>query len=456
MKRIALIGENSVEYVSALLDIWNFGNCAVLIDWRIPISTACEMMADAGTAVCYIEKKRFNDNIKLDYPDIEFIEFESSISSAAKLPTEIYSKFRNNYSTDEAVIIYSSGTTGNSKGVILSHYAINSNAEAIQDYMKLTSNDCIYISKSLSHSSTLTGELLVALKFGIDLVLAPTVVPPRFVFGNIVNFKVTTLFLNPALLRMYSEEYQRKNFDISSLKTIYVSGSILNDTTYRMSHTVFGEVNIYNVYGLSEAGPRVTAQRCDCCKSNSVGKPIKGVKIAVVSNDGRVQPRGKHGVIHVKSRYVFDGYVSGKKKSESLYKNWLNTGDVGYIDEAGEVHIVDRVDNVIIIDAHKLYPSDIENRILKNEHVYECAVVQANHKNKGVLCCLYVGDVMSGNDIQRQLQQELISYEIPKLFFRMDELPKNNNGKRDTVKIKNLIQTLTDQFFAKESESNHE
>ena len=101
MKRIALIGENSVEYVSALLDIWNFGNCAVLIDWRIPISTACEMMADAGTAVCYIEKKRFNDNIKLDYPDIEFIEFESSISSAAKLPTEIYSKFRNNYSTDE-------------------------------------------------------------------------------------------------------------------------------------------------------------------------------------------------------------------------------------------------------------------------------------------------------------------------------------------------------------------
>ena len=120
------------------------------------------------------------------------------------------------------------------------------------------------------------------------------------------------------------------------------------------------------------------------------------------------------------------------------------------------MHIVDRVDNVIIIDAHKLYPSDIENRILKNEHVYECAVVQANHKNKGVLCCLYVGDVMSGNDIQRQLQQELISYEIPKLFFRMDELPKNNNGKRDTVKIKNLIQTLTDQFFAKESESNHE
>lgn len=160
MSRVALIGENSVEYVNSLIDIWNNGDCAVLLDWRIPFQTAVEMMREADVSKCYIEEGLLEkSNIQL--PDcIEFIEFKKRITTTM-LPQEVYDKYRNNYKTNEAVVIYSSGTTGKSKGIILSHYAINTNADAIIDYMQPNDNDCIYIAKTLSHSSTLFHKLLL-------------------------------------------------------------------------------------------------------------------------------------------------------------------------------------------------------------------------------------------------------------------------------------------------------
>ena len=200
MSRVALIGENSIGYVSALIDIWNNGDCAVLLDWRIPFATSLEMMIEAGAQTCFIEQGLF-DKIDVEFPNsINFITYDKQNNLVEQLPKFIYDKFQENYTHEEAVVIYSSGTTGKSKGIILSHFAINTNADAIIDYMKPTSNDCIYIAKTLSHSSTLTGELLVALKTKMGLVIAPTIVPPRYTLNNLAKYNVTIVCLNPTLL----------------------------------------------------------------------------------------------------------------------------------------------------------------------------------------------------------------------------------------------------------------
>ena len=105
MSRIALIGENSIGYVNALVDIWNSGRCAVLLDWRIPFSTAVEMMIEADVHACFIEKGLFN-KLENEMPDsIDFITYEKQNSSAELLPNRIYDKFQENYSKDEAVVI---------------------------------------------------------------------------------------------------------------------------------------------------------------------------------------------------------------------------------------------------------------------------------------------------------------------------------------------------------------
>ena len=441
MSRIALIGENSIAYINALLDIWNNGDCAVLIDWRIPLITATEMMKEAGVSECYIQKSILEKSSKMRSDDIKYVAFDPNIV-AELLPDNIRNKFTENYSKDDAVVIYSSGTTGKSKGIILSHYAINKNADAIIDYMRPQKNDCMYIVKTLSHSSTLTGELLVALKSGMNLLVSPTIVPPRYIFNNICEHQVSIACVNPTLLNMYANEYKQRKCDISCLKKIYVSGSILNDKTHELAREVFKGIPIYNVYGLSEAGPRVTAQRADCCKGNSVGKPIKFVGLVIVDENGKIVKNGERGIIHINTPCRFSGYVLGEEKNKSLYKGWLNTGDIGHFDNNEELHIIDRLDDVIIIDSHKIYPSEVERKIIDNTPIRECVVVKEEINNNEFLACLYAGDCHSAKMIKEKLKNFLLPCEIPRRFIHTNTIPRTNNGKISKTQIKNIIKNI--------------
>jgi long-chain acyl-CoA synthetase len=443
MGRIGLIGENSIEYVDRLLDIWNDGECAVLLDWRIPHKTAINMMQEAAVQKCYIEKSLLEKIPEEKQSIIKFMNYEKNSNSAQVLPDDIYDKFEINYSENEAVVIYSSGTTGKAKGIILSHRAINSNADAIINYIKPTKDDCIYIAKTLSHSSTLTGELLVALKTYTRLVIAPTIVPPRFTLNNIKKYAATIICLNPILLSIYTDEYRTGQFcDIEPLKTIYVSGSILDDKIYQRANEAFEGIAIYNVYGLSEAGPRVTAQMENYRKGNSVGKPIKGVEIKIVDKNGDEVKQSERGIIHVNTPSRYNGYVSENDKLSSLYKNWINTGDIGYIDEVGELHIVSRADDVIILDSHKVYPSEVEEKIQEITGTDECAVSTICQNQREILVCLYAANTTVTAEAIKQLKDCLLPYEIPQQFIKMDAIPKNHNGKRSYSDIKSFCNNL--------------
>lgn len=425
MSRVALIGENSIEYISLLLDIWNSGDCAALLDWKIPIDTAVEMMSEANIQVCYIERKFF-DKISSNYSDIKFIVYDKQKNQTECLTKEIANKYFVRDDSSEAVIIYSSGTTGKSKGIILSHHAINSNADAIIDYMDITKDDCMYIAKPFSHSSTLTGELLVALKCGIKLVVAPTIVPPRYILNKIHEYNVTIICLNPMLLSMCAKEYGKGKYSLSSLKTIYVSGSILNDKEYNLAHKAFEKINIYNVYGLSEAGPRVSAQCAGYNKTNSVGKPIKGVQIILLDDNGNRVGINEYGIIHIKTPSLFNGYVTGKEKNRSLLDGWFNTGDIGFFDDNNELHILGRTDDVVIINSHKIYPTDVEKLILKCVDVNECIVCKSSDEQ---LVCLYVSQNELKTADVKSLYSVLMAYEIPNKYIKVDSLPRTFNGK---------------------------
>lgn len=439
MGRVALVGDNTVEYISLLIDIWNKGDCAVLLDWRMPFHAILGMMREADAHICYIENKffaKFGDDLP---QDIAFFPFESTIHIPCSLPDDVYRKFKSNYSTDEAVVIYSSGTTGKCKGVILSHYAININAEAIIDYMEPADGECIYICKTISHSSTLVGELLVALKNRMQLIVAPLIVTPRYVLRNIKRYGVTILCVNPTLLSMYADEYDPNKYDLSSLKRIYVSGSILNDKIYEKAHSLFGGIPIYNVYGLSEAGPRVTAQTSSCCKSNSVGKPIKNVLVKIVNENGDVVQTGERGMIHIYTPSIFNKYIVGGMRNATLCKNWHNTGDIGYIDCYGELHIVGRMDEVIAIDSHKIYPEEVEEVFLRFPTIKDCLVFKCDIASQSHLCCLVVGDECNVDVIKIKAREFLMHYEMPKYIFKCAELPCNSNGKKSAIKAQQIL-----------------
>lgn len=441
MGRVALIGENSIGYVNALIDIWNNGDCAVLLDWRIPFPIAVEMMQEAGVCICYMESELFHKMNSVFVSGLSFVLYEKENTAAKLLPGYVYEKYLANYSQNEAVIIYSSGTTGKSKGVILSHYAINTNADAIVDYLKPTASDCMYVVKTMSHASSLVGELLVALKTHTPILIAPIIVPPRYTLSNIDMFKVSIICINPTLLQMYTEEYEKhpNRYVLASLKEIYVHGAKANMALCDLSQKVFRFCSIYYEYGLTEAGPRVATQKISSRGRYSVGKPIGIVEVMIIDDTGHKAFVNEYGSVYVKTPSKYLGYVTGNSKFKSVCDGWLNTGDIGYIDSNNELNIVGRLDDVMIIDAHKIYPSEVETQIIKCSQIKECIVTEVKVEHKSFIGCLYVGEIEIDHSVKKKLRSTLMAYEIPRIFLKCNELPKTITGKVLLTDVKRLL-----------------
>ncbi len=410
MSRVAIIGNNSVEYVGILLNIWKNNDSAVLIDYDTPAETAISMLLETGVSSCYIE-----DTIKSKYGveplSVRLIEYSLHNKMPCVLPMSIRSLYKERYDESEAIVIFSSGTTGKHKGVSLSHRAINNNADSIIDYMKPSRKDAFYLNKKLTHCSTLIGELLVALKTGADIVLSKIVIPPRVAFKTIADFNVTILCCNPMLIDLYVGEVVRTRYFPKSVKVVYTCGDVISKKTIERARQVF-ERPVYNVYGQTECGPRITAQTEENCSGNSVGIPILNVAIKI-SNQGEIL---------VKSNSLFTGYTNTDAKS----KAWHHTGDLGFIDKNGELYVTGRMDNMIVINAHNVFPEKIEKTIIDNTDIDDCIVYNENAK----LICDYVGTECSYAEIVRVIKPLLMPYEMPRIYRKIVLIAKNKNGKK--------------------------
>ena len=409
--RIGLMGHNSVELIEQLIRIWNNNDSAVLIDYDMPVDALKRIISNNLIASLRVEEslplKFGSDSLKVDVEP-----YSVCAPLPCLLPDSIYDEFIERYDEDEAVVIFSSGTTGLNKGISLSHRAINNNADSIIQYMQPKAADCLYLNKKITHSSSLTGELLVALKGKFKIVVAPIIIPPRIAFRIISDFGVSILCCNPPLLKMYVGEVERANRFPEVIKTIYTSGDVISVKAIERARSVFDRP-VYNVYGQTECGPRISAQTENCCHGNSVGKPINNVEIRLDEN----------GEILVKTNALFSGYTN----CEYSASEWHHTGDTGCFNEWGELSITGRKDNMIIINAHNIYPEKIENVIVDYTDIIDCQV----YKKDNLLCCNYCSSASEKEvAIIKKISPFLMKYEIPGLFKRVNMISTNRNGKR--------------------------
>lgn len=436
-ERIGLIGDNSVEFIRHLIKIWNQNNCAVIVDWRIPWNIAQQMLEECGVTKCYIDNNCVKD--KLEGQNINIYTYKS-VHDIECLPSIVAQSFEVRYTQDEALILFSSGTTGKSKGVILTHYAINTNADAIIKYMRLKENDCIYIIKTLAHSSTIVGELLVGLKSGIHIYIAPTILSASINLEKIQTVGATIVCMNPTILHIYTITQRIKHYALQTLRTIYVSGSILSTKDIEDARSSFKNTNVFNVYGLSEAGPRVAAQSEENVdnKAGGIGRAISGVKIKVVNEQGNPTAANEKGMICVATPSISKGYVDSTVPLKMIDTEWINTGDIGYFDEDGELFITGRADNMILVSSHNVYPEAIEDYIKTLDGISDCIILSQKDQVYGEkLCCYYISDEeLATEKLKEFCKRRLSTYEIPSNFVRVDKLITNVNGK----KVRNISQ----------------
>ena len=350
---------------------------------------------------------------------------------------------------DLAAILYTSGTTGRSKGAMLSHNNLLSNAQVLKDYWGWQPNDVLIHALPIFHVHGLFVALHGALLNGSKMIWLSKF-DPKIVVQKLPE---ATVFMGvPTLyVRLLAEAGLTKE-TVRNMR-LFVAGSApllletFNTWQERTGHTILER------YGMSETAMLTSnpyAAKDGERRGGTVGFPLPGVSLRVQDDEGATLPVGEIGGIQVQGPNIFKGYwrMPEKTAEEFTSDGYFKTGDVGKIDERGYVTIVGRSKDLIISGGYNVYPAEIEGYINDMEGVAESAVIGVPHPDFGevgvAVLILKPGASLTSEAVLADLKAKLANFKIPKRCFVLSELPRNTMGKVQ----KNLLREQYKGLFA--------
>jgi long-chain acyl-CoA synthetase len=336
---------------------------------------------------------------------------------------------------DRAVILYTSGTTGRPKGVVLSHCNLISNAIAgAGDDPELTRGKTSLAVLPLAHAFGITVSNVAYLSGTV------TVMVPRFdleqVFQLIEKHHIAAFAGVPAMFVGMLNYPDAEKYDTSSLEYV-VSGSAPLPVSVLEGFEKRFNCPIREGYGLSEATTAVSGHRVDMVrKPGSVGKPLDGVEVRVVDDNDNDLPVGEIGELLVRGPNLMQEYYNMPEETEkALRGGWLHTGDMAKLDEEGYIYIVERKKDLIIRGGFNIYPRDVEEVLMRHPAVLECAVIGVPSERMGEEVLAYVvlqgGKQATAEELIAFCQQYLANYKTPSFVEFIPALPRNPIGKID-------------------------
>ncbi|WP_372825839.1 malonyl-CoA synthase [Polaromonas sp.] len=346
---------------------------------------------------------------------------------------------------DLAAILYTSGTTGRSKGAMLSHGNLADNARVLKDYWGWKAGDVLIHALPIFHVHGLFVALHGALINGSKMIWLS-----KFDPALVVNkLPEATVFMGVPTLYVRLLAEPGLNREACRNMRLFVAGSapLLIETfkawQERTGHTILER------YGMSETAMLTSNPYDGERRGGTVGFALPGVSLRVQGDAGQPLLAGEVGGIEVKGPNVFQGYwrMPERTKEEFAPDGYFKTGDVGKIDERGYIHIVGRSKDLIISGGYNVYPAEIEGYINDMPGVVESAVIGVPHPDFGEVGVAIViakpGNTLDGDAILGALKSGLANYKIPKRCFVVAELPRNTMGKVQ----KNLLREQHKQLF---------
>ncbi len=333
--------------------------------------------------------------------------------------------------THIALIMCTSGTTGVPKGAMLTETNIITNVKDIVEYFNIDSSDTILISRPLYHCAVLTGEFLTSLVKGVNIRFYSGEFNPIIVYMMVRDYQITAFCSTPTVLSLMAR--CKKDRDIDFLKHICISGECMGMETAKKIADAFPDADIYHVYGLTEACPRVSYLPPAMFEKypDYVGIPLRSVSLKIVSKTGQPACVNEIGTLWIKGDNVMLGYYNdAKKTSEVIRDGWLCTGDLALINEEGLLKIKGRSDDLIIKAGMNIYPQEIENTLKEDMRVREVLSRGYTDDRCGTQIELnIVGDFSSVDEVKKLCRKLLPSYQIPRRINLLDKLSKNGSGK---------------------------
>jgi long-chain acyl-CoA synthetase len=335
-----------------------------------------------------------------------------------------------------SLFAFSSGSTGTPKGMIRTNANLAAEAEQFHDTVTVTEEDVILAVVALFHAHGLGNSLLASVRSGASLVLLP-----RFerdaVLGAIARERVTTFPGVPFIFQTLAETRRSARADVSSLRLCISAGAPLAPETFDLFHDRFG-VPIRQLYGCSEAGSVTINLDADPTVSRtSVGCPMRGIEVQVVDDDGRARPGDETGEIEFRSGALTAGYVGEHATAnEAFHDGWFRTGDLGYIDETGNLYVTGRTKLYISTSGFKVDPFEVEAVLRTHPDVADVVVVGVKGDLGEEVVKAVVVPVRSAGEAQG-LREELLAvcraglapFKVPRTIELRDEIPRSPLGK---------------------------
>jgi acyl-CoA synthetase (AMP-forming)/AMP-acid ligase II/carbon monoxide dehydrogenase subunit G len=328
------------------------------------------------------------------------------------------------------VVILTSGTTGTPKGASRKQPETFGPAVALLSRIPLKAREKTFIVAPLFHSWGFA-------HFTLGLMLASTYIlkrkfDPEQTLSTIAEHQVTSAPMVPVMVQriMQLPAETRRKYDTSSLRTIPLSGSALPGELAIEFMEEFGDV-LYNLYGSTEVAWATIATPDDLRASpGTAGPPPRGTVLKIYDKDGNELPQGETGRIFVGNEMLFEGYTGGGNKD--VIDGLMSTGDVGWIDEEGRLHVSGRDDDMIVSGGENVFPREVEDLISKMDGVQEVAVIGVDDQEFGQRLKAFVvreGSKPSEDEIKAKVKTDLARYKVPREVEFLDELPRNATGK---------------------------
>lgn len=472
--RCAIIGENCPEWGISYFGIqWAGGICVPLDSKATPFEWK-QFLNHSESRFVFVSNKCFDKFLEIKnkiktlqriitFPEKkrEAISFDEIINFEKKLENPIERD-----PNDLAIILYTSGTTGMPKGVMLSHKNIISNIESIIKVFKIDHNDHIFSVLPLHHIFEGTCGFLTPVYIGAKITYASSL-KPNILLEDLKDTEPTVFLTVPLILEKFYLKIKRNIEDSYFKKLIFNFINILDFFTNKKAsqiilkgikkRTGFSKIKyiisggaplpewvakglvklgfpIYQGYGLSETSPVVSVIPPDGKnKLTSVGLPVPGVKVKIFKPDER-----GIGEIGVKGDIIMLGYYKNKQETERVFKNgWFLTGDLGYVDKDGYLYITGRKKSVIVTKGGKnIYPEEIENLLLTSPFIKECLVIAKNHPETKteILHAIIYPDFEKINEKAKRKNIKINQEEMNKWIKK--EIEKINKKLADYKKIR--------------------
>ncbi|SEF86964.1 class I adenylate-forming enzyme family protein [Paenibacillus sp. UNC499MF] len=335
---------------------------------------------------------------------------------------------------DVAAVLYTSGTTGRPKGVMLTYDNIWSNVGSILGYFKPDREDRLYLFRPLTYASALTGELLPSLFRGAAVYFRPPDTNPLSTMKSIRQDGITILGTTPTVAATFARF--RKRYDFGSLRVLMLSGECLTVRQAELIAEAFPDAAVWNAYGLTEASPRIsclTETGAFLERKGCVGKPLAGVEVEVrvEEAEGRTAADGEEGVLYVRGPNVMKGYYGDPAATSSKIRGgWLRTGDRAAI-RKGEIYILGRADSLIIRGGVNMDPSEIESELMKLGGIKEALVFADSSEGRTrVHAWITCEQGIPMKQIRSRIIHEIKDSRLwPDVIELKEELPKTASGK---------------------------